>query len=108
MYFYQVYTKGKYGRSTIFCLDRFSRKEKQLNNDKDQVKISHHVHFQGDIIILGECLGNQILGKNMKARLVRIECLLIQMLQISVIHNFATVKPKTLKLCKMIHLAALV
>ena len=33
---------------------------------------------------------------------------LIQMLQISVIHNFATVKPKTLKLCKMIHLAALV
>ena len=33
---------------------------------------------------------------------------LIQMLKISVIHNFATVKPKTLKLCKMIHLAALV
>ena len=28
------------------------------------------------------------------------------MLEISVIHNFATVKPKTLKLCKMIHLAA--
>ena len=44
----------------------------------------------------------------MKARLVRIECLLIQMLKTSVIHNFATVKPKTLKLCKMIHLAALV
>ena len=33
---------------------------------------------------------------------------LTQMLQISVIHNFATVKPKTLKLCKMIHLSALV
>ena len=33
----------------------------------------------------------------MKARVVRIECL-----------NFATVKPKTLKLCKMIRLAALV
>ena len=32
---------------------------------------------------------------------------LIQMLKISVIHNFAAVKPKTLKLCKMIHLAAL-
>ena len=30
------------------------------------------------------------------------------MLKISVIHNFATVKPQTLKLCKMIHLAALV
>ena len=33
---------------------------------------------------------------------------LIQMLKISVSHNFATVKQKTLKLCKMIHLAALV
>ena len=33
---------------------------------------------------------------------------LIQMLKISVIHNFATIKPKALKLCKMIHLAALV
>ena len=31
-----------------------------------------------------------------------------QILKISGIHIFATVKPKTLKLCKMIHLAALV
>ena len=56
-------TECKYGRPTIFCLDRFSRKEKQLNNDKDQVKISHYVHFQGHILILGEVIGNQILGK---------------------------------------------
>ena len=47
----------------FFCLDRFSRKEKQLNNDKDQVKISHYVHFQGHILILGEVIGNQILEK---------------------------------------------
>ena len=33
------------------------------NNDKDQVKISHYVHFQGHILILGEVIGNQILGK---------------------------------------------
>ena len=58
-----VYTECKYGRQTIFCLDRFSRKEKQLNNDKDQVKISHYVHFQGHILILGEVIDNQILGK---------------------------------------------
>ena len=56
-------TECKYGRPTIFCLDRFSRKEKQLNNDKDSVKISHYVHFQGHILILGEVIGNQILGK---------------------------------------------
>ena len=30
-----IYTECKYGRPTIFCLDRFSRKEKQFNNDKD-------------------------------------------------------------------------
>ena len=47
----------------FFCLDRFSRKEKQLNNDKDQVKISHYVHFQAHILILGEVIGTQILGK---------------------------------------------
>ena len=61
-----LYTECKYGRPTIklfFCLDRFSRKEKQLNNDKDQVKISHYVHFQGHILILGEVIGNQILEK---------------------------------------------
>ena len=58
-----LYTKCKYGRPTIFCLGRFSRKEKQLNNDYDQVKISHYVHFQGHILILGEVIGNQILGK---------------------------------------------
>ena len=46
------YTECKYGRPTIFCLDRFSRKEKQLNTDKDQVHI------------LGEVIGyNQMLGK---------------------------------------------
>ena len=28
-----------------------------------QVKISHYVHFQGHILILGEVTGNQILGK---------------------------------------------
>ena len=54
-----AYTKYKYGRRTIFCLDRFSRKEKQLNNYKDQVKISHYVHFRGHILILGEVIGNQ-------------------------------------------------
>ena len=48
----------KYGCPAIFCLDRFSRKEKQLNNDKDQVKTSHYVHFQGHIPILGEVIGN--------------------------------------------------
>ena len=47
----------------LFCLDRFSRKEKQLNNDKDQVKIHNYVHFQGHILILGEVKSNQILGK---------------------------------------------
>ena len=52
-----LYTECKYGR-----YDRFSRKEKQLNNDKDQVKIGHYVHFQGHIRILGEVIGNQILG----------------------------------------------
>ena len=69
-----VDTECKYGRPTIFCLDRFSRKEKQLDNDKDQVKISHYVHFQGHIRILGEVRQSNF-GKNMKARLVRIECL---------------------------------
>ena len=48
----------------------------------------------------------------MKARLVEASqdrmSFLIQKLKISVIKNFATFKPKTLKLCKMIHLAALV
>ena len=33
---------------------------------------------------------------------------LIQILKISGIHNFAIVKPKTLKLCSMIHIVALV
>ena len=37
------YTECKCGRPIIFCLERFSRKEKQLNNDEDQVKISHYV-----------------------------------------------------------------
>ena len=68
-----LYTECKYGHPTIFYLDRFSRKEKQLNIDKDQVKISHYVHFQGHILSLGEVIGNQILRKNMKVRLVRIE-----------------------------------
>ena len=58
-----TYTECKYGRATIFCLDRFSRKEKQLNKDKDQVKISHYVNFQGHILILREVIDNQILGK---------------------------------------------
>ena len=40
-----------------------SQNKKQLNNDKDEVRISHYVHFQGHILILGEVIGNQILGK---------------------------------------------
>ena len=76
----------------FFCLDRFSRKEKQLNNDKEQVKISHYVEKHES-----------------EASQDRMSCLFpYKMLTISVIHNFATVEPKTLKLCKMIHLAALV
>ena len=89
-------------------MDRFSRKENQLNNDKDQVEISHYVHFQGHILILGEVIGNQIFGITLSEASEDRMSVLIQMLKISVIHNFATVKPKTLKLCKMIHLAALV
>ena len=58
-----VYTECKYGRPTIFGLDRFRRKEKQLENDKDHVKINHCVHFQGHILILIEVIDTQILGK---------------------------------------------
>ena len=47
----------------VFVWTLFSRKEKQLNNDKDQVKISHYVHFQGHILILGEVIGNRTLRK---------------------------------------------
>ena len=45
-------------------------------------------------------------GKNMKARLVRIEYIFSYKGNQS--YNFATVKPKALKLCKIIYLAALV
>ena len=103
-----LYTKYKCGRPTIFCLDRFSRKEKQLNNDEDQVKISHYVPFQGHILILREVIRSQILGKHESEASEDRMSFLIRMVTISVIHNVATVKPKTLKLCKMIHLAALV
>ena len=43
--------------SNNFCLDSFSRKE-IMNNDKDQVKISHYVHFQDHILMLGEVIAN--------------------------------------------------
>ena len=62
--FLSLYIECKYGHPTISCLDRFSRKEKQLNNYKGQVKIGHYMHFQGHILILGEVIDNQILGKS--------------------------------------------
>ena len=70
------YTECKYGRPKCFWLDRFSRKEKQLNNDKDQVKISHYAcAFSRPYSYFRRSYRQSNFGKNMKARLVRMECL---------------------------------
>ena len=49
--------------SNNFLFGQVLKKRKAINNDKDQVKISHYVYFQGHILILGEVIGNLILGK---------------------------------------------
>ena len=66
-----------------------------------------HVHFQGHILILGDVISKFWEKYESDSSEDRMS-FLIQMLKISGIHNFKTVKPKTCKLCKMIHLAALV